>query len=324
MRAKLKLGGYGLLLVLAICFAWGFYCDHTTVTAGAGGAPMVKKGKKNKAHMVSASTNQTPTNAVAPMANDLSSNAVVEANPSSAAAGEPATNEASPSTVAAAGEGSESGARVPTAEEEAELRKAQSSMIRNLGGMILAIIGLGIMIAYDFTQYFANRSIDMLFDDDGTAGKDPEYERAEQVWADGHPMEAIQIMRDYLAKNPREQYVALRIAEIYEKDFKNYLAAALEYEEVLKHKLQPDRWGWTAIHLCNLYTKLGRQSDCVALLERIVNEYPKTSAAIKARKNLNLPEESAEAADTPEPAAEAPSEAAPAKSNLPPGFRPKQ
>ena len=40
--------------------------------------------------------------------------------------------------------------------------------------------------------------------------------------------------REYLNKHPREQYVALRIAEIYEENLNNPLAAALEYEEVLK------------------------------------------------------------------------------------------
>ena len=142
-------------------------------------------------------------------------------------------------------------------------------------------------------------------------------------------MEAIEMMRDYLKKNPREQYVALRIAEIYEKDFRNFLAAALEYEEVLKHKLASERWGWSAIHLCNLYTKLGREDDHNKLLERIVKEYPKTAAAKKARSRLGIPEpedpvEPAAAQPEPEPQPQ-PSEAPPpeAKPNLPRGFRPK-
>src|SRR6266540_2284702 len=93
-------------------------------------------------------------------------------------------------------------------------------------------------------------------------------------WADGHHLEAIRLMREYLQKNPREQHVALRIAEIYEKDLQNYLAAALEYEEVLKHKLPPERWGWAAVHLCNLYTsKLNHSDKAIILLQRIVTEY---------------------------------------------------
>src|SRR2546429_1455339 len=49
------------------------------------------------------------------------------------------------------------------------------------------------------------------------------------LFRSGNFLEAIQLMRDYLKQNPREQHVALRIAEIYEKDLQNFLAAALEY-----------------------------------------------------------------------------------------------
>jgi hypothetical protein len=33
--------------------------------------------------------------------------------------------------------------------------------------------------------------------------RDPEYERAEQTWVDGKPLEAIEMMREYLKRNPR-------------------------------------------------------------------------------------------------------------------------
>jgi predicted Zn-dependent protease len=171
-----------------------------------------------------------------------------------------------------------------------------------------------------------------MFNDEGTGIKNPEYEEAEQAWANGQHLDAIRMMREYLTKNPREQYVALRIAEIYEKDLKNDLAAALEYEEVLKHKLPPQRWGWAAIHLCNLYFKLHKTDNAVALLRRIVNEYGETPAAEKARKRLALFETSGEEAldgDLPEGAELPPKpvkveEKQDPNSKLPPGFRPKK
>jgi tetratricopeptide (TPR) repeat protein len=178
------------------------------------------------------------------------------------------------------------------------------------------------------------------------------------MWVNGKPLEAVEMMREYLKKNPREQYVALRIAEIYEKDLRNYVAASLEYEEVLKKRLPAERWGWAAIHLCNIYGKMGKQEQRTALLERIARDYPKNGAAKKARRNLGLPEAAEEpvpAAPTPkaeadssgqqgevfdldeviatpeEAAPPAPPEAAPEaaaaeppKSNLPPGFRKKK
>ena len=131
-------------------------------------------------------------------------------------------------------------------------------------------------------------------------------------------------MRDYLKLHPREQYVALRIDEIYEADLHNYLAAALEYEEVLKKRLPDERWGWAAIHLANIYSgKLNKTEEATALLRRIVDEYGRTAAAKKARERLGLPEPVAVVeAPTPPPVAESTPPPEP-PSNLPPGFRPK-
>jgi hypothetical protein len=95
-----------------------------------------------------------------------------------------------------------------------------------------------------------------------------------------------------------------------------------------------------AVHLCNLYSKLGQQDKAKELLQRIATEYPQTAAARKARSHLGLPESEPEPAAnagntgmaaepgvsvTP-PGKEQPAPAPPApppKSNLPPGFRPK-
>src|SRR2546429_1724554 len=141
------------------------------------------------------------------------------------------------------------------------------------------------------------------------------------LFRSGNFLEAIQLMRDYLKQNPREQHVALRIAEIYEKDLQNFLAAALEYEEVLKQKLPPERWGWAAIHLCNLYTsKLNQPDKAIALLQRLVTDYSRTAAAEKARKRLAQLEEEGIVPPSTETAAAS----APSTSNLPPGFAPKK
>jgi TolA-binding protein len=183
-----------------------------------------------------------------------------------------------------------------------------------------ALVGLAILAARDISQAVANRVEDFVFNDDLKGVKDPEYDEAERVWADGQPLEAIQLMRDFLKKNPSEQYAAIRIAEIYEKDLGNYLAAALEYEEILKKKLPPDRWGWAAIHLANLYSgKLNKAAEAETLLRRIVAEHPQTGAAKKARERLG----EAEPLVAPSEPVVTTEETDPTKSNLPPGFRPK-
>lgn len=186
------------------------------------------------------------------------------------------------------------------------------------------VVGLCVLIAYDFSRFVANRVDDFIFNDDLKGVKDPEYEEAEKVWAKGEYLEAIRMLRDYLNRHPREQYVALRIAEIYEDNLGNHLAAALEYEEILKKRLPHERWGWAAIHLVNIYSgKLNRGAEAEKLLHRIVNEYGQTAAAKKARERLGIPEPVVETpVAAPEPEAEPPKKEEP-PSNLPKGFRPK-
>jgi len=308
MLEKLKLYLYPVLVFLVIWFAYGFYRNYNNMR-------------------IAQATPVEETNATAEPAT----------NPVSATNGTIVTTNADGTTnVAAAAQDTNqppvtNNATKKLAHKEAKAATHASggSVMGYLAAFIISAIMLGLLIAYDVTQYMGNQAVDFLFNDNGEGQRDPEYEHAEQVWANGNHLEAIQLMRDYLKRNPREQYVALRIAEIYEKDLKNPLAAALEYEEILKQKLPPEHWGKAAIHLCNIYAKLGKQDQMQALLQRIITEHPQTAAARKARSKLGLPEDgavvtegqetgaSAETADTEEPEIAA-------KSNLPPGFRPKK
>ena len=199
-------------------------------------------------------------------------------------------------------------------------------MMRYGAGLFFTVVGLALLGSHDISKLLAGRAEAFIISDDGEAMKNPEYEEAEQVWANGQPLEAIRLMREHLKRNPRHQYVALRIAEIYEKDLGNHLAAALEYEEVLKHKLSPERWGWGAIHLANLYSgKLNKPAEAEATLRRIVDEYAHTAAARKARERLGIPEPVEEPEPTEDQAGDETAQAPPKEppSNLPPGFRPK-
>jgi hypothetical protein len=253
-------------------------------------------------------TNAAPaTNGVA----DVSTNVLADTNSVSTATAPPKAPKAPPAPVAKA-------------------KSGKSRIGLWTGSFMLCVIVLGGFIAWDVSNYMGNKSLRLLYNDDGVGQKDKDYEAAEQLWADGQPLESIRMMREYLNKNPREVHVALRIAEIYEKDLNNNLAAALEYEEVLKQKLPDERWGWAAIHLCNLYFKLGQEVKGFALLQRIVKDYGNTQAAGKARKRLEevdpglLAEaESAAAPENPTLSAPEPEPEQP-KSNLPPGFRPKK
>ena len=157
------------------------------------------------------------------------------------------------------------------------------------GGFCLLTLCLGLLIAFDVTQYLGRGAINSLFNEDGVGAMDDEYEAAEEQWQQGDHLEAIRMMREYLAKNPREVHAGLRIAEIYEKDLNKPLAAALEYEEILQMKLPRERWGWAAIHLANLYSgPLEKPDQAIALLRRLDDEYGDTQAAEKARRRLAM------------------------------------
>ncbi len=186
---------------------------------------------------------------------------------------------------------------------ESPFTQDYSSMMGYGVGLFICIIGLSLLVARDVAGYFGNRASRMVYNDAGEdmAIKNADYEKADAAWRNGEYIQAIQLLREYLKKNPREVHAALRIAEIYEKDMGNHLAAALEYEEVLKQKkLNRERWGWTAIKLANIYSgKLNNSNKALELLHRIVNEYGGTKAAEKAQKRLDQVEgiEDAEAAE---------------------------
>lgn len=179
---------------------------------------------------------------------------------------------------------------------------------------------LALLVGFDVSHYVAHRAHRELYNENAEGIADPEYDQAEEAWANGDHLEAVRLMREHLRRHPREVHVSLRIAEIYEKDLHNPLAAALEYEEILKFKLEPERWGWAAIHLCNLYYKLPQPEKAEALLGRIVKEYGGTAAARKARARLGIPEVAEEESE----ATESPSDETAPGTKLPPGFRPKK
>ncbi len=274
--------------------------------------------------------------------NSATTNVVSLTNTTAVIAGTLSTNQASVSNLASnklnSPANTKTAGTVPnttTTNNKAPLRKTGSHVGFWAALFVVSVLGLGLLIANDVAQFMGNRALKTLYNDDGETQKDPEYDQAEEVWANGEYLESINMMREYLATHPREQHVAIRIAEIYEKDLKNNLAAALEYEEVLKQKLAPERWAWAAVHLCNLYFRLNHEQKGFELLRRIVDEHPNTSAAEKARKRLEqvdssmIPEQIATepqvkvAALPRAPRSQSPDSQSP-QGNLPPGFRPRK
>ena len=149
-----------------------------------------------------------------------------------------------------------------------------------------------LLFAHDFSNFTGNRAMKALNLDDSMGIKDTQYEMADEAHRNGKYLDAIRLLREYLASHPKEIHALVRIAEIYDKDLNNYTAAALEYEKVLEYTINPERWGWIAIRLVNIYTgELGEAEKGMALLRRIVSEQGQTKAADKARHRLALYEQ---------------------------------
>ncbi|HTH49153.1 MAG TPA: hypothetical protein VMB21_16675, partial [Candidatus Limnocylindria bacterium] len=260
----------------------------------------------------------------APATNDPAVTAVTNAVVAGTNATAPAaatTNLVTTNALAATGTPA---SKPPDSKTPANQGSQKSSAFKFLGLFVLCLVLVAVMGAWDFTQYLGNRAERSMMASDFVLPSDPDYEKAEEEWTKGNHLDAITLMREYLGRNPNEQHVAIRIAEIYEKDLHNYLAAALELEEVLTKKLPREKWGWTAIHLVNLYSgKLNQPPKALAVLERIVRDYPDTAAAKKARQRLGLPEPDAAAPAVETAAPEAPPED-PSSANLPKGFRTKK
>lgn len=364
MSVKFKLGAYVVLIALTVWFGVEFY-SHFHAGGNPTAAAVHPHKKKAKHSETAANTKTNPpatdtniaalsTNAAGPSTNsaDQSLTATNASTNAAAQAGAADTNAPGPVSASSSSPSADDDTRIP--DHEVIAGAPQGGTVKFLALFVLSAVGLGLLVAYDFTHAVGGKAADYLFDNVADGQRDPEYEKAEQVWADGNHLQAIQMLRDYYKRNPRQVHAALRIAEIYEKDLRNHLAAALEYEEVLKKKLPDNRWAWAAIHLCNLYSRLGQQDKTLALLRRVADEYPRTAAARKAREKLGLPEpEDLDAPQPSAPAAEPGEEGQPfdvesekgewpggpseqgetpppsaketkSSSNLPPGFRPKK
>jgi len=195
-----------------------------------------------------------------------------------------------------------------------------------LAGFVGGMLGLALLLGWDVTQWVSRKTTHGLGVDLAPVENDLEYDAAEMEWTKGNHLDAIKLLRDFLKHNPSHLHAAIRIAEIYEKDLHNYLAAALELEEVLTKRLPREKWGWTAIHLANIYSGRMNQPDkALATLDRIVRDFPETSAAKKARQRLGIPDpEKNEPAQMAEENLPAESEPEPENPSMPKGFKPRK
>ncbi len=169
-----------------------------------------------------------------------------------------------------------------------ENEKTEGGLMGYFAGMLISILTFAFFVARDVGNLAGSRVATGFYNKSAKSEKADLYEEAEQLWADGAYIESIEVLRNYVEKYPGEFHAHQRIAEIYENDLASYRAAALEYESILTMELPPKRWGWAAIHLCNLYSgKLGETEKALNLLRRVADECADTTPGQKARDRLD-------------------------------------
>ncbi len=163
---------------------------------------------------------------------------------------------------------------------------SKSRMMEYFGGLLATLAILGPMCAYDVSHFFGNRAEQWILQGGPPNLPAPECVEAERLLAGRQPLAAIESLRDYLRKHPAEWRAKARIADIYNRQLKNYPAAMLEYEEVLACRPDPEAWGWAALHLTKIYSRLNRPEKADELLRRLEADYGRTLAARRARQKL--------------------------------------
>ena len=170
---------------------------------------------------------------------------------------------------------------------QTEPPEKKGGMMVYFSGMLGALLVFALLVARDLGHLIGERVGGNYLTKSDKSQKADMYEDAEAIWADGAYVDAIDSFREYIKVYPGEYHAYKRIAEIYEKDLGSFRAAALEYEEILEMDIPKSRWGWAAIHLCNLYSgKLDDSDRALALLQRVANECSETTAGQKARDRL--------------------------------------
>jgi len=163
---------------------------------------------------------------------------------------------------------------------------SKSLMMEYFGGFLATIAILGPLCAYDVSHFFGDRAEQWILQGGAPALPAAECVEAERLLAARQPLAAVESFREYLRKNPGDWRAKARIAEIYNRQLKNYPAAMLEYEEVLAGRPHPEAWGWAALHLAKIYSRLNRPEQAEKLLNRLETDFGRTLAARRARHRM--------------------------------------
>jgi tetratricopeptide (TPR) repeat protein len=156
-------------------------------------------------------------------------------------------------------------------------------------GFLLTVVGfLFAQNIGDVLRFRMNQKIQYV---DEYSEKNEDAERGIYLLRKGKHQQALEILRKIVQADPEAWEAQLAIAEHYDKTKENWTQAASDYEDLLQMEMPAEKWGWTAIRLCNIYTgKLDEIGRALLILKRLSIELPETAAGAKAQKRLAMVE----------------------------------
>ena len=151
---------------------------------------------------------------------------------------------------------------------------------------LLAGAALALFVAWDVSQFFGWQAESLFLGGGRLSNLTPAWWKSERLCKAGEADEAVRVLREASASHPRQWRLNVRIAEIYQHDLNNSLAAALEYKDLLKRRLPRPARAWLMVRLAACYLVLRRAGESTAMLRAVMEQFPKTPAAKKAEQRL--------------------------------------
>lgn len=172
MNIFAKIAIYLILITVAIYFGKHFLRDYQTVTS--------KKAKIQLFDPIADADKPTENTSVPPNAENQKPTAETQ-NPAPNAT---ATEDELPATAE------------PAAAKPSPTFPPAPRLGFYGGGLCLLILCIGLLAAWDISQFFGNRAVKSLFNEDNPDMLDDEYEAAETEWGKGNYLEAIRLLRE--------------------------------------------------------------------------------------------------------------------------------
>lgn len=151
---------------------------------------------------------------------------------------------------------------------------------------LLVGAALALFVAWDVSRFVGGFAGQLFWSGGRIASITPAWWKAERLCRDRQPLDAIRVLREFYEAHPRQWAAAVRIAEIYERDLHDPLAAALEYESLLQQRLPKTARAEILLRLAACHLLRHQTADSAARLRQVIAEFPDSAAAKKAERRL--------------------------------------